>query len=146
METNRRVFLTISAGAIAFAACNSEALAAPTVDMGEVKDYDKPGIHDKYARSNKLFIVREGDRLYAMSAMCTHRGCVVRKKDDGLLCPCHGSTFEKNGKPTKEPAKAALFRYAISINSENRVIVNRSKVFGEREWEKKEAFVVLPPQ
>ena len=133
----------MSAGAIALAMCADEAYAATTVDVGDVKDFDKEGIYDKFARSNKLLICRDGDKLFAMSAMCTHRGCVVRKKDDALLCPCHGSTFSNDGKATKDPAKAALFRYKISINEDNHVIVDRSKVFGEREWGNKDASVSM---
>lgn len=143
METNRRTFLTVSAGAIVLAVCSEDLLAATAVDVGDVKSFDKDGVFDSFARSNKLLIVREGNTLYAMSAMCTHRGCMVKKKSEGLVCPCHGSTFENNGKPTKDPAKAALFRYAISINDDQHVIVDRSKVFGEREWDKKEASVTI---
>lgn len=144
-QLNRREFAVISAGAIvACALASDEAFAAAvTFDAGDVKKFDADGVYDSFAKSNKLLILREGEKLIAMSAMCTHRGCVVKKKDDALICPCHGSTFDNGGKPTKEPAKAALFRYAVSINSENHLIVDRSKLFGEREWGNKDASVEI---
>ncbi|MBI4497562.1 MAG: Rieske (2Fe-2S) protein [Chloroflexi bacterium] len=45
------------------------------------------------------FVMNRGGTLVAMSAICTHMGCVLSwRKDEGdLLCPCHGVTFHTDG-------------------------------------------------
>src|SRR5258708_18748898 len=49
-----------------------------------------------------VFIARDADGLYAMTTTCTHQGCdVIASQASGpsvsLLCPCHGSQFDRNG-------------------------------------------------
>jgi Rieske Fe-S protein len=55
-------------------------------------------------------IVSDGDdgeapkgEVIAMSASCTHMGCIVQWQDGDqrFLCPCHGGIFTEYGKPDK---------------------------------------------
>ena len=41
----------------------------------------------------------KGDQFIAFAVNCTHLGCPVRWEEKAklLLCPCHGSVFDKNG-------------------------------------------------
>ena len=64
-----------------------------------------------------------GDRVYylpakskqAISLTCTHQGCTVQKQANGqFLCPCHGSSYDRDGKLIKGPAKRDLSRYQIT--------------------------------
>lgn len=52
----------------------------------------------------------EGDKIVALSAVCTHQGCVVEYNaaDNSLDCPCHGSNFDLNGHVVIGPAKSPL--------------------------------------
>src|SRR5688572_2267539 len=151
-QMNRRQFVVIAAGAAAAAcACagglGEEALAAPSggggtkVDVGTPADYPSDGVSEKFAKPNKVLVVRGGGRLYAISALCTHKACLVKVKDGVLKCPCHGSAFGNDGKPTAGPAKAALFRYKIEKNDKGRLIVDKTKQFGEKQWEDPASFV-----
>lgn len=40
---------------------------------------------------------RDGDTVTALSGVCTHQGCSVRKEVENLLCPCHNSKFDWDG-------------------------------------------------
>ncbi|HZU16459.1 MAG TPA: Rieske (2Fe-2S) protein, partial [Candidatus Dormibacteraeota bacterium] len=46
------------------------------------------------------FVVRRGRQVIGMSAMCTHLPCelVWRTEDRVFLCPCHGQTFDVQGR------------------------------------------------
>jgi len=44
------------------------------------------------------FVVNLGGRYQALSAVCTHLGCVLRLSDGGRLsCPCHRTAFGLDG-------------------------------------------------
>lgn len=60
----------------------------------------------------------EGDEFRVMSLKCPHLGCTVRWDGEAqvLVCPCHGSRFDDEGKPTKGPAKSALHRYPTTFS------------------------------
>jgi Rieske Fe-S protein len=61
--------------------------------------------------TSKLAIYRADDgQLYAMSATCTHLGCVVKwnKAEKSWDCPCHGSRFDAFGKVVNGPATKEL--------------------------------------
>ena len=52
----------------------------------------------------------EAGRLHAVSAVCTHMGCLVgwNETDRSWDCPCHGSRFELGGAVIHGPAVKAL--------------------------------------
>jgi len=48
----------------------------------------------------------------AMTAVCTHEGCIVNGYTGAaFVCPCHGSQYNTNGTVVQGPAVAALARY-----------------------------------
>ena len=62
---------------------------------------------------------------YAMTAICTHQGCIINQYDSGskeFVCPCHGSTFSVTGSVTNGPASTALRQYLTSINGNQLII------------------------
>ena len=56
----------------------------------------------------------QGDQFYALSARCTHSGCVIPA--GGGACPCHGSRFDLTGAVLQGPATTPLARYPISFD------------------------------
>lgn len=46
-----------------------------------------------------VYVVRKGDTVTALSAVCPHLGCTVDLAPDGtqFFCPCHTSFFGKDG-------------------------------------------------
>ena len=57
----------------------------------------------------------EGGSLHAVSAVCTHLGCVVafNEAERAWECPCHGSRFAGDGRVVQGPATADLPREPI---------------------------------
>ncbi|MEU0990390.1 Rieske 2Fe-2S domain-containing protein [Streptomyces sp. NPDC005953] len=56
-------------------------------------------------------VPRDNDgTLSALSARCTHPGCLVRFNDTESTweCPCHGSRFDTSGSVRQSPATQPL--------------------------------------
>jgi menaquinol-cytochrome c reductase iron-sulfur subunit len=65
----------------------------------------------------QAYVVRTADGFFAMSAVCTHLGCLTqyRRDDHRIVCPCHGSQFDSAGRVTTGPAPAPLPRLALTL-------------------------------
>jgi nitrite reductase/ring-hydroxylating ferredoxin subunit len=65
----------------------------------------------------KQYAVRRDDdgTLHALSARCTHLGCIVgwNGADRAWECPCHGSRFAADGTVVQGPATADLRRETL---------------------------------
>jgi Rieske Fe-S protein len=150
-ELNRRDFVVVAAGTLAAAAacacsCESAFAEAPTsapsasssspIDVGTKADYPKDGtINDKLTKSNRIVVVRNEGKIYAINSTCTHKNCAVKEKNGEIVCPCHGSKYSLYGTSIKGPAKGSLFRYGISVNDAGHIIVDKSKQFPEKQWD-----------
>ena len=66
----------------------------------------------------RVALMREGDAVYALSLVCTHLGCTVQVTPTELICPCHGSTFDRQGRVLKGPADRPLERYRVERRGE----------------------------
>ncbi|MBI5510842.1 MAG: Rieske (2Fe-2S) protein [Deltaproteobacteria bacterium] len=75
----------------------------------------------------KLYIVRGADGFYAMSATCTHLGCMTqhRAAEKRFICPCHGSSFDLQGNVLGGPAPRALDRRWLGIEDGMLVVDTR---------------------
>jgi menaquinol-cytochrome c reductase iron-sulfur subunit len=111
----------------------------------------KIGVPDDFTQgvvfldSHKLFVFRDGNAFYAISAICTHLGCTVKyhafkqekeMKVRGLqyrsrgefLCPCHGSKFRDEGTNYAGPAPRPLPWHPLEIAPQDgQLIVDISK-------------------
>jgi menaquinol-cytochrome c reductase iron-sulfur subunit len=57
-----------------------------------------------------VYIIKEGGKLKALSAICTHLGCTV-PWDPGrneFVCPCHGGTYSADGTHISGPPRRSL--------------------------------------
>jgi cytochrome b6-f complex iron-sulfur subunit len=153
-EMNRRNFLlatgVAAVGLLSLPVLQSSAeAAAPTmpdkpVDVGALKDFDKDGVTDTFAKKpNYIFVVRKDGKLYACLSMCTHKYRPLTVKTDEFFCPAHKSEFSFEGTVTHGPATDSLPRYAISVDDKGHVIVDCSKEFREAKWDDAASFVVI---
>jgi len=65
--------------------------------------------------TRRICIVREGDKVGAISTTCTHLGCIVGVSETGFACPCHGSHYDQDGIVTGGPAPRALPWYQVTL-------------------------------
>jgi len=65
--------------------------------------------------TRRVCVVREGDKIAAISTTCTHLGCIVSVAETGFACPCHGSHYDQDGNVTSGPAPKALAWYQVTL-------------------------------
>jgi cytochrome b6-f complex iron-sulfur subunit len=75
-----------------------------------------------------IFLARAQEGFYALSAVCTHLGCLSawRPETGEIACPCHGSTFRRDGTVASGPAPEPLPWLKVWINDDGILMVDRS--------------------
>lgn len=62
-------------------------------------------------RETFYVLVDRHGAYHALSPLCTHQGCTVGVEGEVLVCPCHGSTYDRSGRVLRGPAERPLRRY-----------------------------------
>lgn len=75
-------------------------------------------------RQSRVAVMRAGDEYYALNLTCTHLGCLVNVTPTGLVCPCHGSTFNLSGEVLTGPASRRLDRFEVRMEGDHVVILS----------------------
>jgi cytochrome b6-f complex iron-sulfur subunit len=80
-----------------------------------------------FLQDQQVYIVRMPEGFYAVSAVCTHLGCVTQWKSDVemIACPCHGSKFKSDGTKIEGPAPRPLPHFAISLTADGELLVDK---------------------
>ena len=74
--------------------------------------------------SNEIIFFKTNNNLKIYSARCTHLGCQINKIENGeIVCPCHGSRYDKDGIPIKGPSIKALKKLDFHIDETTKEIV-----------------------
>lgn len=91
--------------------------------VGKPEDFQIDSITVDYKR--RIYIIRVERGLVALSAVCSHLGCITRwSEEEGVFaCPCHGSKYARNGSLIEGPATRALRHIAIWLE-EGDLMVN----------------------
>lgn len=63
----------------------------------------------------------------ALSSMCTHLGCTVDMGEQSLVCPCHGSTFDRTGRVVKGPAQRNLVRFPTRVSTDGVLTIDLAR-------------------
>jgi len=61
----------------------------------------------------RVAVIRDETGYHAIGLSCTHLGCTVAVTPGELVCPCHGSVFDRRGNVLKGPADRPLPRYPV---------------------------------
>jgi cytochrome b6-f complex iron-sulfur subunit len=141
----RRDFLGVTAiattvGAIGVAALGAARLPMPSV-FPESNSRVKLGPVERFLSTQitavpdqRLWIYVDGEGLFAISAVCTHLGCLVSSNgNEGFFCPCHGSRFDARGRVTGGPAPKPLMYLELTLSPDGQLVVDKQKTVGASE-------------
>jgi cytochrome b6-f complex iron-sulfur subunit len=83
-----------------------------------------------YLQDQQVYIVRTKEGFYAVSAVCTHLGCITQWKPeaDQIACPCHGSKFRPDGTKIEGPAPRSLPHFSITLTADGELLVDKLEV------------------
>jgi len=107
---------------------------SPIVNAGKPDRYP-PGSVTQDLQSG-IYIVHGPEGIYAMSAVCTHLGCLTAWKPElGIVaCPCHGSKFNRDGSKIEGPAPRPLRWLQASLSDEGDLLVDRSQEITRKQY------------
>ncbi len=77
--------------------------------------------------AQNVFIYRDYEGVRALSAVCTHLGCVLDITEGGFQCPCHGSRFNDKGRVLSGPAPRSLAFYRVEVAPDGQLLVDMSQ-------------------
>ncbi len=65
----------------------------------------------------RVFVINHAEQLYALSATCSHLGCLVdwSRHKEQFLCPCHGGKYDIEGRVIAGPPPLPLARLPLRI-------------------------------
>jgi len=123
-------------------------IGTPEAFLGSGETPDAYGVilvDERWKSTQRFFVVRERDRVYAISARCAHLGCTVNWFADLRIfkCPCHGSEYHSDGVNFAGPAPRPLDRYRIELTVDNQLVVDTSIIYGPDRFGVDGAFVRL---
>ena len=137
----RRDFLTLAgAGACACAAAGAglvtldflepKVLFEPPTRFVAGTALDFPEGTVRFDREHRAYIIGAPGGVYAMTAVCTHLGCITRFLSDEnvIACPCHGSRFDIEGNVVHGPAPRPLPWIEIKPDGSGNLVVDTASV------------------
>jgi Rieske Fe-S protein len=87
---------------------------------------------DGWKRSREkatTWVVKTGQSsAVAFNPQCPHLGCIYHWEDEGeaFLCPCHASSFARDGKVVAGPAPRPLDRYVTRVEGGKLLVSSRT--------------------
>ena len=148
-EIDRRKFLGFAIGGVLVAAAGAISYPlykylAPRKSKDErqkvvVAEADVPVGGAKFFEfegRTAVLVRKSGGALIALSAVCTHLGCLLKSVGNdpeiGYACPCHGSNFTPKGEVLGGPAPRDLPWYEIYMDNTGTLVVDASKMNHKR--------------
>jgi cytochrome b6-f complex iron-sulfur subunit len=84
--------------------------AVSDIPEGEAKFFE-------YAGSSAVLVKTKTGDLIALSAVCTHLGCIVQWEKDkqDFLCPCHAGQYAADGTVISGPPPKPLAKIPLTV-------------------------------
>lgn len=91
---------------------------------GSPSDYTEGTV--RFNKEQKAFVIGAAGGVFALSAVCTHLGCITRYVSDegAIACPCHGSKFDLEGNVTHGPAPRPLPWLDVQVDDKGELVVD----------------------
>jgi len=142
----RQFFVRLGLGSLAVAGAGTAVFAyqflspnvlyepSPIVNAGKPASYPPDSVTLDPATG--IFVVRETQGFFALSAVCTHLGCLTAWKPElGIIaCPCHGSKFKPDGTKIAGPAPRPLPWLRMWLSDDGDLMVDRSSPMTARQF------------
>jgi cytochrome b6-f complex iron-sulfur subunit len=117
--------------------------------VGKLEDYPEGHVETRFKQTQGVWIVngtyKGKPQIYALDTTCTHLGCITvwQEGERKFKCPCHGSGFYIDGINFEGPAPRPLARYAIRLNDEGLLEIDKSRMFQEElgQWTNKACYI-----
>jgi cytochrome b6-f complex iron-sulfur subunit len=86
-------------------------------------------VDEHLKKSQRVWMIRTPEGLYALIAICTHLGCTPNlfASEERFKCPCHGSVFLFDGTNVAGPAPVPLYRATIALELGGNILVDKSQ-------------------
>jgi Rieske Fe-S protein len=95
----------------------SSALGPQRTRVGRLNDFPIGEGKLALVDDQPVWVVRLAQGLVAMSALCTHQGCIVKWQPDRRLfsCPCHQGLFDERGNVVSGFPQLSLPRLDVGV-------------------------------
>ena len=88
-------------------------------DVYAFDDLPPHGLTEVAVGDLKILLARDGDRVLATGATCTHKGAPLKngqRVGNRVICPWHHAIFDlEDGAHLQPPGKGCLSRFAASV-------------------------------
>ena len=73
---------------------------------------------------DRVYVLNLNGKLTAMSAVCTHLGCLVQWNPEEKLiyCACHGARYTTEGQIVRGPQPRPLTKYGVKVDAGDVII------------------------
>ncbi|MBO0662327.1 FAD-dependent oxidoreductase [Jiella sp. MQZ9-1] len=99
-------------------------------DVSAFDDLGETGLHEVEAGDYKILLARDGGRVLATSAHCSHKGAPLKngtRLGNSVICPWHHACFDlESGDHTEPPGQGCLSRFETAV-VDGRVLVEVPK-------------------
>jgi cytochrome b6-f complex iron-sulfur subunit len=144
--TRRESFVKLGLGSLAVAGCGAAVFGyeflspnvlyepSPIANVGKPDRFPLDSLSADQAAG--IYIVHSAEGFYALSATCTHLGCLTAWKPElGIIaCPCHGSKFNRQGTKVDGPAPKPLPWLKVWLSDDGDLLVDRSTIIPPNQY------------
>jgi cytochrome b6-f complex iron-sulfur subunit len=145
-STRREAFIKLGLGSLGVAGAGAAVFGyeflspnvlyepSPVINAGRPERYPQGSVTADPEAG--IYVIHGTEGFYALSAICTHLGCMTTWSADQnqIACPCHGSKFNVDGVKTAGPAPRPLPWLRVWISDEGDLMIDRSTTIPARQF------------